>query len=89
MGLGLVFLSLGARLIPAAEAALITQLENVLGPLWVWLAGIERPPAATIAGGVIVICAVVFQVTQAADGREPLVRGDGVRHRAGGRIRCP
>ena len=56
--------SLGARLIPAAEAALITQLENVLGPLWVWLAGIERPPAATIVGGVIVICAVVFQVTQ-------------------------
>jgi hypothetical protein len=30
--------------------------------LWVWLAGIERPPAATITGGVIVICAVVFQV---------------------------
>ena len=69
MGLGLVFLSLGARLIPAAEAALITQLENVLGPLWVWLAGIERPPAATIAGGAIVICAVVFQV-----GAEPLYR---------------
>jgi drug/metabolite transporter (DMT)-like permease len=64
MGLGQFFLSLGARLIPAAEAALITQLENVLGPLWVWLAGIERPPAATIAGGVIVIGAVVFQVTQ-------------------------
>jgi drug/metabolite transporter (DMT)-like permease len=64
MGLGLVFLSLGARLIPAAEAALITQLENVLGPLWVWLAGIERPPVATVVGGVIVICAVVFQVTQ-------------------------
>jgi hypothetical protein len=29
-----------------------------------WLARIERPPAATVAGGVIVICAVVFQVTQ-------------------------
>jgi hypothetical protein len=28
----------------------------------VWLGGIERPPAATIAGGVIVICAVVLQV---------------------------
>ena len=68
MGLGLFFLSLGARLIPAAEAALITQLENVLGPLWVWLAGIERPPAATIAGGVIVICAVVFQVTEGSIG---------------------
>ena len=66
MGLGLFFLSLGARLIPAAEVALITQLENVLGPLWVWLAGIERPPAATVVGGVIVICAVVFQVTEPA-----------------------
>jgi drug/metabolite transporter (DMT)-like permease len=72
MGLGLFFLSLGARLIPAADVALISQLENVLGPLWVWLAGIERPPAATIAGGIIVICAVVFQVTQ---GTERFSRG--------------
>ena len=64
MGLGLFFLSLGARLLPAADVALISQLENVLGPLWVWLAGIEHPAAATIAGGIIVICAVVFQITQ-------------------------
>jgi drug/metabolite transporter (DMT)-like permease len=95
MGLGLFFLSLGARLIPAAEAALITQLENVLGPLWVWLAGIERPPAATIAGGVIVICAVVFQVTQGAEGSgQPAggsgqAAGDDGRTRAAGRVRCP
>jgi drug/metabolite transporter (DMT)-like permease len=67
MGLGLFFLSLGARLLPAADVALISQLENVLGPLWVWLAGIERPPAATVAGGIIVIGAVVFQVTQGTD----------------------
>ena len=40
------------------------MLENVLGPLWVWLAGKERPPTATIIAGVIVIGAVVFQVTQ-------------------------
>jgi drug/metabolite transporter (DMT)-like permease len=74
MGLGLFFLSLGARLLPAADVALISQLENVLGPLWVWLAGIERPAAATIAGGIIVICAVVFQVTQ---GTERFSRGRG------------
>lgn len=67
MGLGLVFISLGARLIPAAEVALITQLENVLGPLWVWLAGIEHPSAPTIAGGVVVIGAVIVQIT----GRQP------------------
>ncbi len=64
MGLALFFLSLGARLIPAADAALISQMENVLGPLWVWLAGIEHPSVPTLAGGVIVIGAVAFQVTQ-------------------------
>ena len=62
MGLALFLLSLGARLIPAADAALISQLENVLGPLWVWLAGIEQPSAATIGGGIIVIGAVAFQI---------------------------
>jgi drug/metabolite transporter (DMT)-like permease len=64
MGMALFFLSLGARLVPAADAALISQLENVLGPLWVWLAGLEYPSVPTIVGGVIVIGAVVFQVTQ-------------------------
>jgi len=75
MGLGLYFLSLGARLLPAADVALISQLENVLGPVWVWLAGVERPSAATIAGGVIVICAVVFQVTQGAERSAPAPNG--------------
>ena len=66
MGLGLFFFSLGARLISAAEVAIIAQLENVLGPLWVWLAGIEHPSAATIGGGVLVIAAVAYQVTGSA-----------------------
>lgn len=61
MGLGLAFLALGARLIPAAEVALISLLEVVLGPLWVWLARGERPAATTIAGGVVVIAAVAIQ----------------------------
>jgi drug/metabolite transporter (DMT)-like permease len=64
MGMALFFLSLGARLVPAADAALISQLENVLGPLWVWLAGIEYPSGPTIIGGIIVIGAVAFQITQ-------------------------
>ena len=61
MGLGLIFLVIGARLIPAAEVALITLLEVVLAPLWVWLALAERPSAAALAGGCIVIAAVVWQ----------------------------
>ena len=35
IGLGFVFLTIGGRLIPAGEVALITLLEIVLGPLWV------------------------------------------------------
>jgi drug/metabolite transporter (DMT)-like permease len=61
MGLGLAFLTMGARLIPAAEVALITLLEVVLGPIWVWLAYAERPSTATLVGGAIVVVAVVLQ----------------------------
>ncbi len=61
IGLGLVFLTIGARLIPAAEVALITLLEIVLGPLWVWIFLSEEPGAATLAGGLIVLGAVAIQ----------------------------
>ena len=64
MGLGLAFLTIGARLIPAAEVALITMLELVLGPLWVWLAYGEEVGLATFAGGVVVAVAVLLQTTQ-------------------------
>lgn len=61
IGLGLVFLTIGGRLIPAAEVALITLLEVVLGPLWVWIFRAEQPTAATLAGGAIVLGAVAVQ----------------------------
>jgi len=61
IGLGLIFLTIGARLIPAAEVALITLLEIVLGPIWVWIVLSEQPSAATIAGGLIVLGAVAIQ----------------------------
>jgi drug/metabolite transporter (DMT)-like permease len=61
IGLGFVFLTIGGRLIPAAEVALITLLEIVLGPLWVWLVLSEQPGAATLVGGVIVLVAVAIQ----------------------------
>jgi len=67
MGLGLIFLTIGARLIPAAEVALITLLEVVLGPLWVWISISERPSPATILGGFVVILAVLLQTTERAE----------------------
>jgi drug/metabolite transporter (DMT)-like permease len=61
MGIGLAFFTMGARLIPAAEVALVTLLEVVLGPLWVWIALSERPSTATLAGGAVVMVAVILQ----------------------------
>ncbi|HEY6075962.1 MAG TPA: DMT family transporter [Gaiella sp.] len=63
MGLGLAFLTIGARLIPPAQVAVISLLEVVLGPLWVWLAYEERPSLATFLGGLVVVSAVVVQAT--------------------------
>jgi drug/metabolite transporter (DMT)-like permease len=67
IGLGLILLTIGARLIPAAEVALITLLEIVLGPLWVWIALGEQPSATTLVGGGIVLAAVVFQTVGQPD----------------------
>jgi drug/metabolite transporter (DMT)-like permease len=61
IGLGFALLTVGARLIPAAQVGLITLLEIVLGPLWVWLALDERPDARTLVGGAIVIAAILIQ----------------------------
>lgn len=60
IGLGFVLLTIGGRLIPAGEVALITLLEIVLGPLWVWAFLAERPSTATLIGGAIVLGAVVL-----------------------------
>ena len=65
IGLGVALLTVGARLIPAAQVGLITLLEVVLGPVWVWLVLDERPSTLTLVGGAIVIVAIVIQ-TRAA-----------------------
>jgi drug/metabolite transporter (DMT)-like permease len=61
IGLGFMLLTVGARLIPAAQVGLITLLEVVLGPVWVWAALDERPSTLTLVGGAVVITAIVIQ----------------------------
>jgi len=61
IALGFALLTIGARLIPAAQVGLITLLEIALGPLWVWLALDERPTTLTLLGGAIVVVAIVVQ----------------------------
>lgn len=50
----------GAKLIPAAEAGLLGAGEVPCGILLAWVFLAETPPIASIAGGVIVLCAVFW-----------------------------
>jgi len=63
LGLGLACFASGARLLPAALAALLGTLEPVLGPIWVWLVHGEVPSARTIVGGTVVFLALIVHLT--------------------------
>jgi len=63
VALGLILFSFSAKVIPAAELILLTRVEVVGGILWVYLPifGInEIPSLPTVAGGVIVLGAIVL-----------------------------
>jgi drug/metabolite transporter (DMT)-like permease len=62
LGLGLALFATGARLIPAAFAALLGTLETVLGPVWVWLVHGETPSARTVLGGAVIFAALLVHI---------------------------
>ena len=62
LGLGLLLLTIGTRLISAAQSALIGNLEVPLAPLWVWLAFGDTPSLMTCAGGAVVAAAVLGDI---------------------------
>lgn len=53
----------GARFIPAAEVALFSLIETVLGPLWAWIGVGEVPGTLAVVGGMIVVGAVAGNAT--------------------------
>ncbi len=66
---GIALFTLGARLIPAVETALIGALDAPLAPVWVWLAFSETPGRNTIVGGVLVLGAVLANIALGARSR--------------------
>ena len=62
LGLGLAMFTTGARLLPAALAALVGTLEPVFGPIWVWLVHNEVPSARTLMGGAVVFAAMLIHL---------------------------
>jgi len=67
VGLGLPLFSVGSRFLPSGQAMLIATLETPLMAFWVWLAFSEMPSLRALAGGALVMGAVIFDV--AADNR--------------------
>ena len=61
LGLGFIFITIGAQRTPSAMVGVIMLTEAVLGPLWAWLFINEQPPFIVIIGGSIVIFAVLLQ----------------------------
>ena len=63
--LGMALFFSGTRYAPAAEVALVSLLEAVLGPLWVWLVIGERPAPLALAGAAVVLGAVAVNAALA------------------------
>jgi len=62
LGLGLALFATGARLVPAAFAALLGTFETILGPIWVWLIHAEVPSTRTVVGGSVVFAALLVHI---------------------------
>jgi len=70
IGLPYVFYGIAVRKLRALESSLIATIEPVLSPIWVFFATQEKPSAMAIAGGSVIVLAVVLQ-TLTGQHRQP------------------
>jgi drug/metabolite transporter (DMT)-like permease len=66
IGFSFLFFSVAIKHIPALEATLISTLEPVLNPVWVFLFIGEKPGLFALAGGVIVLGGVALNAVSSA-----------------------
>jgi drug/metabolite transporter (DMT)-like permease len=62
VSLGLTLFFLGSRLLPSGQAALISTLETPLMPFWIWVGFSEIPTLRVLAGGALVMGAVIADI---------------------------
>lgn len=60
IGMAAVLLSWGIKRVSAIQGSIIAGLEPVFNPLWVFLALGERPSPNSLAGGAIILLAVIL-----------------------------
>jgi drug/metabolite transporter (DMT)-like permease len=73
---GLVLYALGSRVVPAAELALLSGIEVVLAPLWVWMFLGETADRNTLVGGTFILMAVLWNGLSRARRTTPAVATD-------------
>ncbi len=64
MGLPYMMFVTGLRAVSSQEASLITLVEPILVPLWVWLAWSLMPAWWTIAGGAVILAGLIVRYSR-------------------------
>jgi drug/metabolite transporter, DME family len=71
LALGMVVYTAASKAVPAAELTLLSLIEVLLGPLWVWLFLGETASAATFVGGGVLLAAVALNAIIGARAQRP------------------
>ncbi|MEP7114932.1 MAG: EamA family transporter, partial [Ilumatobacteraceae bacterium] len=66
LGIGLALFSIGAARAPATDVALLSMLEPIMGPIWVWIFVSEYPGVPALVGGCTVFVALIAHTVYAA-----------------------
>jgi drug/metabolite transporter (DMT)-like permease len=79
LGLPCMLLVVAARHLSATEIALLALLEVLFGPLWTWLGAGEVPASTTLAGGALVVAALLLNELTGARARSRIAGGSAAR----------
>lgn len=69
---GMALYTVGSRVIPAAELTLLSIVEVLMAPVWVWLFLGETASEGTILGGALLVGAVIWNAISGMRGRVAL-----------------
>jgi len=73
LGLGLSIYTFGSKVVPAAELALLSMTEVLLGPVWVWVFLGEIASVWTFVGGAILMAAIAGNALSGIRRRPPKI----------------
>lgn len=62
LGLGFALFLFGQKYLPAIESSLISMLEPLLNPVWVFIGYGENPGYWAMVGGLVIITALIFRL---------------------------